>query len=654
MSSIPLLSLLERLPSYLLRTKAQFVHGNPLDHVAWNYADKKQTYRQFCQEMSTRFFNISQEIRFRDATGGSLRLALTFLRPWFYSMILKDFNLAVSTLRDLAIIIAHWGGQWWARDHAELNSTLDSMTFTLGEELLQRIKRQDMESSKLQDTVETLERIIRTHETERLTQPSPLAETCHQCASSPITPLSSPRVRPRRTMSMSISGPNPAIPAFHTPITPPDSRRNSWVMSRPGSPSRQPSIHFQPFTPPPDFPVQRSRAPSLSLSRPPPLSPLPATPPTPTKPLLPVSTVDEPIPEVASPVEQYEAPKTPVRSKERELSEDSGLVPAGSYLPTPPMEHDVPRTPIQSRMNQVESDDGIIHRAQVVSALPTPPLDSLFTEGLRARTLSDVSSKGLRILIPSAPTRLVFPPSPQQDGPTELDPQAAEGSTHSSPQTLASPFSETPSRTDSTLLEPSTLGSPIRLIGSNDFTRLPAVPASPAVSWGSAPTLPASPVTPEGSPTGQAKWLSKVSSKTWWSPRRTFSGSSLTPVEGSPTSASRSSLSEDAVKSPHSDISPSSPHVQVRTREDEVRYLTPRPGVKILASPIIPLELGEDAAEDGVEVEYDDKGRVRAVRRRRQNTILDTASTVVTGFLVGAFVTLFLVSTQRRTLLSLT
>jgi len=38
----------------------------------------------------------------------------------------------------------------------------------------------------------------------------------------------------------------------------------------------------------------------------------------------------------------------------------------------------------------------------------------------------------------------------------------------------------------------------------------------------------------------------------------------------------------------------------------------------------------------------------------RSATVVETASYIVTGFLVGAFITLFLFSTQRRTLLYLT
>jgi hypothetical protein len=38
----------------------------------------------------------------------------------------------------------------------------------------------------------------------------------------------------------------------------------------------------------------------------------------------------------------------------------------------------------------------------------------------------------------------------------------------------------------------------------------------------------------------------------------------------------------------------------------------------------------------------------------QSTTVVETASYIVTGFLVGAFITLFLFSTQRRTLLYLT
>lgn len=39
---------------------------------------------------------------------------------------------------------------------------------------------------------------------------------------------------------------------------------------------------------------------------------------------------------------------------------------------------------------------------------------------------------------------------------------------------------------------------------------------------------------------------------------------------------------------------------------------------------------------------------------RRSPVLVETAGFIVTGFLIGAFITLFLVSTQRRTLIYLT
>ncbi|TFK29495.1 hypothetical protein FA15DRAFT_346415 [Coprinopsis marcescibilis] len=641
LASIPLLAVLERLPSYLTRTKAQYIHGNPLDHVAWNYTDKKQSYRQFCQDMSTRFFNTSQEIRFRDATGGSLRLALTFLRPWFYRMIVADFNLAVSTLRDLAIIIAHWGGQWWAKDHQELNRILDSMTFTLGEELLQRIRRQaqdEEDNSRLQYTVDALERIIRVHETDRLVHPlaRETTDSC-QCASSPITPHASPKMRPRRTISMSLPGQYKGAPSFATPMTPPDSRRNSWSIPK-ESPGRQifPGSVFQSFSPPADWPVSRARTPSLkgmsrSMSI---LSPLPATPDVPT---LEIGANDEASTIPAVPAEEsYDIPTTPVRSEYKELSVQDPITPVREVDDDTKALREAPRTPVQSERKELrfsETND----RPTVAFGLPTPPLESLI--GLRARTLSDVSSN-LRVTIPIAPTRLFEHPSPNaslQSIPSE--------SALSSPRTLA-PSSPQPLLKNESPLESTTLGSPIRLIGSRDLKgidQLPPLPPSPAVSWGSAPTLPATPQSPSGS--SSFKWPAKISIPLWTSPRRSlsFSGeSSLTPVDASPRSSiSRASLTDEAVKSPRPALDDDSP-VLVTPVED-IKYITPRPGISLLATPLI--------SADGV---FNSHEHRRHYSRSHKPKVVETASYLVTGFVVGAFITLFLVSSQKRTLLYVT
>lgn len=660
LASVPLLSVLERLPPYYLRSKTQPSPGRPLDHLGWNFADKKHNYRQFCQEITNRFFGQSQEIRFRDATGGSMRLALTLLRPWFHRTITQDFKHATNTLRALAIIVANFGGQWWAKEHSELNRILDTMANTLGEELLQRFKRDDQaELHRLQDTVDTLEKVIRRHETKRLTRPRRASSAAKECCSTPITPESSPRVRPRRTLSMSMTLPLPTRETANvqTPITPPESPSFSQIFSRNVDLEYLPStITFQPFTPPVEWPSLPMTTPPLSRSGSTRSIGLATTPPA-------LRSILSPVEEVLSPTEDV-TPAVP-------QAEGQHTAPQTPTTPQKELKFEAPQTPMFTpRKTQY-----------LPSPATTPPavLDSLTRDGFRARTLSDLAPGGLRIEIPAAvPRQLVFPPSPVESIGDQSLRTCAE-SPESSPGTLApSPIpphagiADGESKTPLGKKLPLQLDSPVVLSSTKEkLDELPPLPPSPALSWGSASTLSldsraASPA-PIGVRDSFASDTTRVAPGSPVSMKRSRSTSSLSSVQSRRSvldllpprpavedeSKEKGKVVEVAPSSPVSPQTPLSDYlvtpVETSPKRGVFPYRVPRPPVGIFNTPL-EVDAGVRAYEHtDLNTELRKRGR-----RAGKPKLVETGAFIVTGFLVGAFATLFLVSTQRRTLLSLT
>ncbi|KAL1670231.1 hypothetical protein EV121DRAFT_180960, partial [Schizophyllum commune] len=131
-ASIPLLAIVEKLPTYFLLSELDA--ASPAD-LAWDYREKRSSYHAFCQLMSERFLKLSPESRVRDTTAGAVRLAVTFLRPWFHAVVAEDFPLAVSTASELAFAVAYWPGRWWARDKEEVWLLIRALVRLLAEEL---------------------------------------------------------------------------------------------------------------------------------------------------------------------------------------------------------------------------------------------------------------------------------------------------------------------------------------------------------------------------------------------------------------------------------------------------------------------------------------------------------------------------------------
>ena len=165
LASVPLLSLIDKLPSYFLRQDRDPKSSPSLDALSWDTMERKPSFRQFCQDMSAQFLRLSAERRLRDATGGSVRLAMAFLRPWFHRVVSKDFSEATDEACTLAFMIAQWPAQWWSRDHLEMWTVIRSLVRAVAEEVREKQKAEvDEEVRRLQGVVTDLERVVEDYE----------------------------------------------------------------------------------------------------------------------------------------------------------------------------------------------------------------------------------------------------------------------------------------------------------------------------------------------------------------------------------------------------------------------------------------------------------------------------------------------------------
>lgn len=218
LTSVPLLSLIDKLPSYLLRQECDHTKLlSPFDSLSWDTMDRRPSFRQFCQDMSDQFLRLPMEHRLRDATGGSVRLAMAFLRPWFHRVVAKDFTNATETACTLAFIIAQWPAQWWSRDHVEMWSVIRSLVQAVAEEVREKRKSELTEEVRRpQGAVTDLERVVHDYEEAEVSSymyPETETEDGEHTLVFPPSPPASVRGR-RGPGSPSTSGqvPAPAVP----------------------------------------------------------------------------------------------------------------------------------------------------------------------------------------------------------------------------------------------------------------------------------------------------------------------------------------------------------------------------------------------------------------------------------------------------------
>ncbi|KAH9474582.1 hypothetical protein JR316_0013044 [Psilocybe cubensis] len=243
LASVPLIQILRKMPSYFLRQDVQIISGNPLDLVAWNFALRKHNYRQFCQDMSKLFLARPAEVRLRDSTAGCVRLALSFLRPFFHRVVQSDFEIAISYLRNLSITISQWPGGEWLRDHKEIRRIIDSMVLALAEELREKyLDEKQEEMARLQLVINGLQQEVDAQKANttilhlNLVDDDSDDEFAVDFGESEeptlVTPSVLPIVEKPSSLYIPIVTVQPRIPpAFQTPITPPESPRNSLFVT---------------------------------------------------------------------------------------------------------------------------------------------------------------------------------------------------------------------------------------------------------------------------------------------------------------------------------------------------------------------------------------------------------------------------------------
>jgi hypothetical protein len=546
LASIPILQILQKMPSYFLRKDIQILNGNPLDQVTWDYSKQKSSYRRFCQHVSDSFFSRPAEVRLRDCTAGAVRLALTFLRPFFHRVVQEDFDIAISYLRTYALAISQWPSQTWVNDHPEVYEVVDSMVLALGEELREKYRHQQQEEiSRLQVIIDGLQYAIKTQDSRTVNDVEVDFdgdfEIEYESDEPTLVTMDAPNVRKRPSLEMSIAA-LPRVPIlFQTPITPPDS---------PSRPFFAPTVVL-----PTSNAIMRNSIPKFVLYS-----------------------------------QNGDGP---------ELSEESSLSPPTRSSPPP--------------------------------ILSSPSVHRLAKFEASADVSFDTDENKLREHAASHVSTVEQQPSVNQSSTVELEAHYDEdedeslSGSHSMQWNPPAPSSTLSSRRSSivsndTLCETSEFPSKRFSIASYNSDsifdsipiEIPSRSASFSDPWSITPGLGVSTVqTP----------LSKMDP-------------SILPLPPSPSSFAASDSTP-----PSSLSSPSIPEMPLAAdlQSNPSQIFPPkRNGL------IGPLPMTQDAELEGDE------------DNRRSTTVVETASYIVTGFLVGAFITLFLFSTQRRTLIYLT
>ncbi|KAJ7752533.1 hypothetical protein B0H14DRAFT_2541046 [Mycena olivaceomarginata] len=120
LTSVPLLHIIDKLPSYCLHPPPAVQPRNQIERLSPSFLLLKPSFRNFCIAQSATFLCASADIRFLDSTSGAVRLALAFLGVWFQWMLRlqppreddDDPNMfsdaAVAKVTELARAIAAW------------------------------------------------------------------------------------------------------------------------------------------------------------------------------------------------------------------------------------------------------------------------------------------------------------------------------------------------------------------------------------------------------------------------------------------------------------------------------------------------------------------------------------------------------------------
>lgn len=544
LASIPILQILRKMPSFFLSKDIQTIDGNPLDQVAWDYARRQVSYRRFCQHVSKSFFSRPAEIRLRDCTAGAVRLALSFLRPFFHRAVQEDLDVGISYLHTFALIISQWPSQSWVNKHPEVRQVVHYMVLALGEELREKYHHQQQEEiSHLQVIIDGLQYAMKTHDSQTILSNVEIDsdgdfEIQYEESDEPtlVTTVDAPSIRKRPSLELSIAV-LPRMPiSFQTPITPPDSPNHSFSM-----PTVVVPISNGTRTSMPRFMLHSHDG---------------------------LSTLPEP-------------------------SNEPSLSPTRSPVFSPPTAHHLTVSEVSISFDSDDEKNSQIYAAeQVFIAEQEPPLDQLTILALESQYSEDGNES------------VTGSPSIQWDPPAPSSTISSRRSSIVSIDTLCD-TSEFPSKRFS-----------IATSSSDVFDSVPDLPIEIA----------------SGSVTFSDPWSITPRLEVSIPPHRI--DPSIIPLPPSP-----SSLASATDSMPSSLLSsPITPRLHLADLEPSNHsVISPKSGISLFR----PLQM--TSRETGEDEDNDRSARV-----------VETASYIVTGFLVGAFITIFLFSTQRRTLLYLT
>lgn len=602
LASVPLLQILRKMPSYFLRKDMQLISGNPLDQVAWEYKNRKVHYRQFCEDMSKKFLSRPIDVRLRDSTAGAVRLALSFLRPFFHRVVQNDFDTAISHLRTFAIMISGWPGDWWVRDHPEVKQIVESMVLALGEELREKYASQQKEEiTRLQVVIDGLEQTIRAQSTVESSKHVPedveidsdgefeleFEETDEPTLVAFDSP---PAVRPRPSLKMSVAV-LPRIPiSFQTPITPPESPRNSILIPTVTVPLAELASNQLSFK----SPVKHvSFGEDLPPSKTSPNSGSPASPPP--SPRFHSSVFSPPKPYQDDSLPVSELGKENDNNEEVEIEKNTVIEPVAQGS-----------EPVASEELQTVQDEHTDEPLEEKIELNKHSVDeAVIDDGEETEHDTDNEGPAFSPWVPIGRSAAYF---------------SSPRSSIMSIETLCEP-DEFPIATkrmsnysDSFELVPRII--PMRSLGL----------ASRTVSFSEPPPRPLLPMTIPPSPSA----VDPVTIPLPPSPPVSFEDPPSSPLLSGSPSSTLSSSSFSALPSPRL---PQELHLPIVAPD---LIIPPKRGISLLSP------LPED---------FDDDDTLSTLS---SNSVTETASYIVTGFLVGAFLTLFLFSTQRRTILYLT
>ncbi|EIN14544.1 hypothetical protein PUNSTDRAFT_96496 [Punctularia strigosozonata HHB-11173 SS5] len=164
LASMPLLKILDKLPSYFLRPDGKVDSAEKdsslFSRLAWDHYTKP-SFKQFSQDMSDQFSRLPAELRVRETTAGSVRLAAALLQDWYHQSVITDTEKVMSTIIELALVIAQWPAQWWVRERAADIRELVRGTAKLVVEEVKETRRVAAlkEVERLQDVVADVERM---------------------------------------------------------------------------------------------------------------------------------------------------------------------------------------------------------------------------------------------------------------------------------------------------------------------------------------------------------------------------------------------------------------------------------------------------------------------------------------------------------------